>query len=79
VPKQIPLDGYLLDAPTHYRLWLVLRQFFNRSLTLARGVFAALLIFIVFFWVRYSGVAHFDHYIWPTWVVILCIILPVLV
>jgi transposase len=30
-------------------------------------------------WVRYSGVAHFDHYIWPTWVVILCIILPVLV
>ena len=29
-------------------------------------------------WVRYSGVAHFDHYIWPTWVVILCIILPVL-
>ena len=30
-------------------------------------------------WVRYSGLAHFDHYIWPTWVVILCIILPVLV
>lgn len=29
-------------------------------------------------WVRYSGVAHFDHYIWSTWVVILCIILPVL-
>ena len=23
--------------------------------------------------VRYSGVAHFDHLIWPTWVVILCI------
>jgi hypothetical protein len=26
--------------------------------------------------VRYSGVAHFDHLIWPTWVVILCIIRP---
>ena len=23
-----------------------------------------------------SGVAHFDHLIWPTWVVILCIISP---
>jgi hypothetical protein len=28
------------------------------------------------FCVRYSGVAHFDHLIWPTWVVILCIIRP---
>jgi hypothetical protein len=28
--------------------------------------------------VRSSGVAHFDHLIWPTWVVVLCIIVPVL-
>jgi len=35
--------------------------------------------FMAFLWVRYSGLAHFDHLIWPTWVVLLCIILPVLV
>ena len=33
----------------------------------------------IHYWVRYSGEAHVDHYIWATWVVILCIILPVLV
>jgi hypothetical protein len=45
----ITLDGYLLDAPTPYGLWVALRQGLNRLLTLERGVFAALLIFTIFF------------------------------
>jgi hypothetical protein len=27
--------------------------------------------------VRYSGMAHFDTLIWPTWILIFCLILPV--
>ena len=26
--------------------------------------------------VRYSGMAHFDTLIWPTWILIFCLILP---
>ena len=41
-------------------------------LTLQLGYFKAKRQFFVYEWVRASGVAHFAHSIWPTWITLLC-------